>query len=117
VSLEPASQQQPSEGCNHLCIALQHQYIPRGQARPYILGWSLVGNRLLLVLGQGPRHGPQWLHRASYHHGPRLHQSRLFLTCLESPVLPLFVVPTSFCFSSLPFLHHLLAPLSGARGL
>jgi hypothetical protein len=46
-------------------------------------------------------------------------QIRLFLTTLESPVLPLFIMPTTL---SLPFLHQLLVLLgtvgfSGCLGL
>ena len=53
------------------------------------------GNRPLLLQGRGPRCGPR------QHHW--LLTSGLFLTTLESPVLPLFIVPTSFCFSLFHF--------------
>lgn len=67
----------------------------------------LGGKRPLLLQGQGPRCGQQW--QAAQTRPPPWSQlafqvthTRLFLSTLSSPVLPLFILSTSFCF----FLFH-----------
>lgn len=73
------------------------------------------GNRPLLLWGHGPKHGLQWQHRPRPHYS--LRWPHWFLTTLVTPVLPLFIVPTPFCFffsSISPTLT--TAPLCCAQG-
>ena len=58
-------------------------------AQPRGVHLAFGDDRLLLLQSRGPSHGPQW----------QTGQNLLNLTTLESPVLPLSIVPTSFCFS------------------
>lgn len=77
------------------------------------------GKRPLSLQGRGPRRDPWWQHRPRPH--PPWSQMaslashiRLSLTTSESPVLPLFAVPTSFCLSlhfSTTHLFLLVAPI------
>jgi hypothetical protein len=108
------------EGWGQFCTALRQQHVPGLQPRPGTSAWPLVvtdpccykSTGSDVAPGSNTAMTPPWSQVAL----PATH-IRLFLTTLQSPVLPLFIVPTSFCFSSLPFLHHLLAPLSGFWGL
>ena len=87
----PALPQCPGEGRGQLCI-LRHQYDTRWPPRQGLSAWFSVTTDPAIA---GPQaRAPPWHHRAQV-----ATHIRLFLTTLESPVLPLFAVPTSFCFS------------------
>jgi hypothetical protein len=60
---------------------------------------ALGGSRTPLLLGHGSKYSLQWQHRSGPHPGPRRHHRYSFHAV---PVLPLFTVPTSFCFSFSP---------------
>jgi hypothetical protein len=59
-------------------------------------------NKPRMLQSYGPRCGPQWHHRPGSYHGFRWYHRLLTSGCPSlpySPALPLFIVPTSFCFS------------------
>jgi hypothetical protein len=57
------------------------------------------GNRPLLLQGCRPRCGPWWQHRPEVPGGITGYAHQVDPHYLESPCLPLFIVPTSSCLS------------------
>lgn len=105
----PAFSRCPGKGWAQLCTALRHQHGRGWQPRP---GISLVVNPDMAFCSSAAKNFTMALGASTALH------IRLFLTTLESPVLPLFIASTSFWFLFLLYFPTTyLLPIVATEGL